>query len=272
MTPRTRLAALGAAALAAALAAVLSACAGPTGAPSGDGGTGTAGTADSELLVLAAASLTEPFTALAPRFEQTHPGTTVNLAFGGSSALAVQISHGAPADVFASAAPQPMDSLVAAGWAETPSVFASNSMQVAVPADNPAHVSDLADLARPDVKVALCRPEVPCGAGAAAVLDAAGLRVRPVTLEADVRATLTKVELGEVDAAIVYASDVLSAGGTVEGIAIADAVNVSTSYPIARLSDSENPDLAAAFVDYVVSDDGLATLADAGFQAPRAAG
>jgi molybdate transport system substrate-binding protein len=218
--------------------------------------------------VYAAASLTGTFTTLGRLFEHAHPGTTVRFDFGGSSALATQIDQGAPADVFASAAPTNMDTVVAAGKAGEPAVFVRNTMQIAAAPGNPAHIATVADLARPSVKVALCDPTVPCGAAAARVFANAGVTVEPVSLEADVKSTLAKVELGEVDAGVVYVTDVRAAGSKVIGVAIPAAVNASTDYPIAALADAPNPVLAAAFVGYVRSADGQRVLTAAGFASP----
>lgn len=221
-----------------------------------------------EIMVFAAASLTDVFTTLGTQFEQSHPNASITFNFGPSSSLATQIAEGAPADVFAPAAIRNMDDVVGAGAAEAPAVFARNVLAIAVPPDNPANVTTLADLASPAVKVALCQPDVPCGAVAAQVFASAGVVVSPVTLEADVRAALTKVRLGEVDAGVVYVTDVLAAGAEVVGIEIPADVNASTSYPIATLTASETPSLAQAFVDYVLSPDGAAVLTGAGFQKP----
>ena len=218
--------------------------------------------------VFAAASLTDSFTTLGTQFEAAHPGTKITFVFGPSSGLATQITQGAPADVFASASGKNMDAVVAAKAAGTPMPFARNVAEIAVPPTNPANITTLADLAKPRVKVALCEPEVPCGALAAKVFASAGLKVTPATLEADVKATLTKVELGEVDASVVYVTDVRAAGSKVRGIEIPAAVNATTSYPIAALTASKNPALAQAFVDHVLSADGARALAAAGFQEP----
>ena len=218
--------------------------------------------------MFAAASLADAFETLGQQFEAKHPGATVTFSFGPSSGLGTQIVEGAPADVFATASTSTMDAVVAADLVGSPTVFATNVMQIAVPPDNPAAISTLADLARPGVKVALCQPEAPCGALAAKVLANAGLAVTPVTLEADVKATLSKVQLGEVDAGLVYLTDVRAADAKVKGIAIPAEVNASTSYPIATLNRSQNPTLARAFVDYLLSSDGAAVLDRAGFRRP----
>lgn len=241
-----------------------------TGATASGGAGPTATTAgpSGEITVFAAASLTESFTALGTQFEAANPDATITFSFGPSSGLATQITEGAPADVFASASAKNMDAVVAAKAADAPAVFAKNVMEIAVPPGNPANVTTLADLGKADVKVALCQPDVPCGAVAAKVFTNAGLTVTPVTLEADVKATLTKVELGEVDAGVVYVTDALAAGDKVTGIEIPADVNAATSYPIATLTASKNPDLAKAFVDYVLSADGASVLTAAGFEKP----
>jgi molybdate transport system substrate-binding protein len=218
--------------------------------------------------VFAAASLTETFTTLGEQFEAAHPGATVTFNFGASSSLAENIVQGAPADVFASAGAKNMQQVEDAGAASNSTTFADNVMQIAVPPDNPGNVTQLSDLAKPGLKVALCQPQVPCGAVAAAVLTKANLTVTPVTLGADVKSVLTTVQLGEVDAGVVYKTDVRAAGTKVKGIEIPPDQNASTSYPIAALTKAPNAAGAAAFVDYVLSDDGEKVLAQAGFAAP----
>lgn len=231
------------------------AVASPTAAPTG------------EITVLAAASLTETFDGLAADFEAANPGTTVTVSYGGSSALAQQIVAGSPVDDFFSASAATMKTVTDAGLAEgEPETFARNALEIAVPAGNPGDVTSLADLASPDVKVALCAAEVPCGALATTVLEAEGVSVAPATLEPDVKSALTKVELGEVDAALVYETDVAAAGDSVEGIEVGDASTPTTSYLAARLADAPDPELAEAFLDYVLSSTGRDALADAGFR------
>lgn len=231
-------------------------------------GTGGAGDLSGTVTVFAAASLTGSFGTLGERFEAAHPGVTVRFNFAASSALAESISQGAPADVFASASGKTMDSVVETGDAADPRTFARNVMEIAVPPDNPAGVGALADLARPGLKLALCQEQVPCGAAARQVFDKAKLSVEPVTLAADVKAVLTAVQLGEVDAGVVYKTDVQAAGAKVEGIEIPAAVNASTSYPIATLAKAPNPEAARAFVDYVRSAAGAEVLTRAGFAGP----
>jgi molybdate transport system substrate-binding protein len=246
------------------------------GSDAGGGGAGGAASATAsgsaslsgDLTVLAAASLTESFTTLGKQFEAAHPGVEVTFGFAASSALATQIASGAPADVFASASPATMDAVVAAGAAEHPAVFAENVMEIAVPPTNPGEVTGVESLASSAVKTALCQPQVPCGATAQEVFTDAGVVVKPVTLEPDVKSVLSKVLLGEVDAGVVYLTDVLAAGDKVVGVEIPADVNASTSYPIAALTRSTNAATAAAFVDYVLSPAGARVLTAAGFQQP----
>ncbi|MGR6920355.1 molybdate ABC transporter substrate-binding protein [[Actinomadura] parvosata] len=238
---------------------------GGAGAPSAAGSFSGAGA--KEVTVFAAASLTGTFTELGEVFESTHPGTTVRLNFGSSATLAQQITQGAPADVFAAASPATMKTVTDASLAAAPATFVRNKLQIAVPEDNPAKVDALKDLADPKVKVALCAEQVPCGAAAVKALGAAGLKVTPVTLEQDVKATLTKVELGEVDAALVYRTDVIAAGGKVRGIAFPEADQAINDYPIATLTRAPAGDLARQFVDLVLSQQGKDVLTKAGFEA-----
>ncbi|MFF5174456.1 molybdate ABC transporter substrate-binding protein [Micromonospora sp. NPDC000089] len=219
--------------------------------------------------VFAAASLTESFTTLGRQFEAVHPGTTVTFNFAGSSALAAQVTQGAPADVFASAAPKNMAAVVDAGDADgSPTVFVRNQLVIAVPAGNPRKVTGLADLARPGVKVALCAEQVPCGAAAAKALGAAKVALTPVTLEQDVKGALSKVKLGEVDAALVYRTDARAAAGAVDGVEFPQAASATNDYPIVALRHAPNPAGARAFVAYVLSAPGRAVLTAAGFQPP----
>ncbi len=233
--------------------------------PTPAGGANLTGT----LTVFAAASLTESFDAIGRQFAAAHPGVNVTFNYGASSTLATQINQGAPADVFASAASKNMSQVASAGNAGSSTTFAVNRMEVAVPASNPAQITSLADLARPGVKVALCQDQVPCGATAAKVFSNAHISVTPVTQEPDVKSTLAKVIVGEVDAGVVYVTDVQAAGDKVTGIAIPDAQNATTDYPIAALTHARNAALAAAFVSYIESAAGRAVLTAAGFGSPQ---
>jgi molybdate transport system substrate-binding protein len=225
--------------------------------------------ASSTLVVHAAASLTDAFTQLGAQFESAHPGAKVTFNFGGSSALATQITGGGPGDVFAAASATTMALVSDAKLTDrSPTIFATNTLELVVPKGNPANITGLADLARADLKIALCATAVPCGAAAATLLSLDGIAAKPDTLEQDVKAVLTKVELGEVDAALVYRTDVLAASGKVEGIDVPDASKVVNSYPIAALTSSTRPAAARAFVAFVLSAEGQAVLAKWGFGQP----
>jgi molybdate transport system substrate-binding protein len=255
------------------VAAVLlatSGCASPAGDedPDAPAGTAPAGTtAAGPVTVLAAASLTESFTRIETLYEQRNPSSEITLSFGGSSGLAQQILAGAPADVFAAASPATMRTVTDAGdTTGTPAVLVRNQLVIAVAKGNPKGLTSLAALAQPDIKVALCADQVPCGAAAAQVL--AGVRVRPVTLEQDVKAALAKVRLGEVDAALVYRTDARSAAADVDGVEFPESAGAINDYPIAALKDAPNPAGAAAFLAFVQTPEARQVLTDAGFQQP----
>jgi molybdate transport system substrate-binding protein len=243
-------------------AVCISAC---TPFPGGADQVGSAG----RLTIFAAASLGDAFKAEATDFQRQQPGSMVGFSFAGSATLAAQIEQGAPADVFASADTPTMERLAGAHeLARGPVVFARNRLELAVAPGNPKHVNNLAGLTRPGLIVDLCRPEVPCGAYALEVLQWAGVSVRPVTEEVDVRAVLTRVELGEADAGLVYATDIAGAGGKVDGVAIAESQNVLARYPVAVLKAAREPGLASLFVDFLLSARGQQTLRRFGFLAP----
>jgi len=244
------------------LAVALGGCAPGTGTGSPD----AAGASRGEITVLAAASLTGTLDEIADDFEAREPGATVTVSYGGSSALAQQIVAGSPVDVFLSASSTTMRTVTDAGLVEDePVTFARNALEIAVPVGNPGHVGSLDDLAATGVSVALCAPEVPCGALAATVLADDGVQLAPATLEPDVKSALTKVELGEVDAALVYRTDVVAAGDAVEGVEIGGTDSPTTTYEAARLRDAPDPALADAFVEHVLSTEGRDVLAAAGF-------
>jgi len=228
-----------------ALAAVLALAGCGTG--TADGGTAAAsssagGDLSGTLTVFAAASLTDVFTGLGVQLEAGNPDLAVQFNFAGSSALATQLTQGAPADVFASANEEQMTVVTNAGLpAADPAVFTENVLEIAVPAGNPGDVTGLADFADADLTLAVCAADVPCGAAAAAVFADAGITARPDTEEEDVKAALIKVQLGEVDAALVYATDVQAAGSDVEGIAFAEAEQEVNAYPICVLAAAPNP-------------------------------
>ncbi|MBC7518903.1 MAG: molybdate ABC transporter substrate-binding protein [Microbacteriaceae bacterium] len=221
------------------------------------------------IVVDAAASLTGSFTAIASAFKALHPDVTVTLNFGSSAALASAIVAGAPVDVFAAASATTMATVTTAGLTATPpKVFARNSLEIAVPPGNPGKVSGIRDFGDSAKKIALCAPQVPCGAAAAIAFAAAGVTPAPSTLEQDVKAALTKVQLGEVDAAMVYRTDVIAAGSKVIGIEFAESAKAVTSYPIAPVTKRANSASAAAFAAFVLTPAAQTILANAGFQAP----
>ena len=225
--------------------------------------------AQQTLTVFAAASLQDTFTTLGRRFEATHPGSTVRFSFGGSSGLVTQLEGGAPADVFASADTANMAKATSAGLVSgTPADFASNTLQIAVPPGNPAQISSLADLARPGLKLVVCARAVPCGSAADTVAARAGIGLHPVSEESSVTDVLNKVETGEADAGLVYVTDVKRAGGQVDGVAFCESGAAVNAYPIAVLSGTKSPELAAAFVATVIGPEGRQVLAAAGFGRP----
>ena len=253
-----------------ALAACTGSSASTDAAPSADAEpTGT-------VTVFAAASLTDVFTELGQQLEDQHPGLDVQFNFAGSSALAAQIEQGAPADIFASADEAPMTRVTEAGLAGDPELFASNRLVLAFPLDNPgdirqpdtAGIPSLAQYLDHDLVLAVCAPEVPCGVAAAEVLERVGLSDAPDTFEDDVRGVLTKVELGEVDAGLVYWTDFQTARDTLGAYTFREAEAARNRYPVAVLDDAPNPRAAQAFVDLLLSDEGQQVLSDAAFFEP----
>ncbi|HET8618540.1 MAG TPA: molybdate ABC transporter substrate-binding protein [Acidimicrobiales bacterium] len=235
---------------------------GRAGATEPSGGQAVSG----PVTVFAAASLTDAFGALASAFEDANPDASVELNFGASSALREQILAGAPADVFASANTANMDQVVEAGAVEgEPEVFARNELQIVVPAGNPGDVRGLDDFADPDLLVGLCAEQAPCGQFGRRVLANANVTPAQDTDEPDVRSLLTKVEAADLDVGLVYATDVRAAGDAVEGIEIPEEDNVVADYPVAALSAATEPDVAAAFVAFVLSAAGQDVLASYGF-------
>lgn len=230
----------------------------------------TGGTAKTTLTVYAASSLKGVFEQLGTAFEAKHPGVHVTFSFAGSSDLVAQIQQGAPADVFASADMATMarlDGKDGPGSVGT-QVFATNTLEVAVPPGNPAHIAALADLARKGVRLVTCAAQVPCGAAAATVEANAKLGWHPVSEEQSVADVLGKVESGEADAGLVYVTDVKAAGDKVEGVEIPDGVNAVNTYPIAGIETGRHPDLAQEWITLVTGSEGQKALAAAGFGAP----
>lgn len=221
-----------------------------------------------EVLVSAAASLTDAFTEMAGAFEATSPGVEVVLNFAGSSTLREQILGGAPVDVFASANLANMTAVVDEGEIDgAPRIFARNRLQIAVPAGNQAGVRGLADFGDEDLLIGICVRGVPCGDLARAVLAAAGVTPAVDTEEPDVRALITKIEAGELDAALTYVTDVVAAEGAV-GIDLPPGMGDVADYPIGVLARAPNSEHGAAFVDFVLSPAGRAILTRHGFEVP----
>ncbi|MFE7857774.1 molybdate ABC transporter substrate-binding protein [Streptomyces sp. NPDC057403] len=219
--------------------------------------------------VFAAASLQESFTTLGKEFEKEHPGTKVTFNFGGSDTLAASITGGAPADVFAAASPKTM-AIVTSGKdaAGTPATFVRNQLEIATLPGNPDKVSSLKDLTRSGLKVVLCDKTVPCGAAAQKALDTSKLKLTPVSYEQDVKSALTKVELKEADAAVVYRTDVKAAGDKAEGVEFPESADAVNDYPIALLKNAPNAAAAQAFIQLVRSPEGQKVLSAAGFLKP----
>ncbi|GAA3501411.1 molybdate ABC transporter substrate-binding protein [Streptomyces prasinosporus] len=249
----------------AAVLLALSGCSASGPSASGATGDGPSGT----VTVFAAASLEESFTTLGERFEKAHPGTEVAFSFGGSDTLAAGIVGGAPADVFAAASSSTMELVTDRGrTAGGPATFARNRPEIATLPGNPHGIDSLEDLAAPGLKVVLCDRTVPCGAAARTALAAAGVDLTPASYEQDVKSALTKVELKEADAAVVYRTDVRAAGDKVEGVEFPEAAEAVNDCPIALLEDAPNPTAAKEFVALVKSPEGRRVLAAAGFLEP----
>ena len=259
-----------------ALALTLTGC---TAEPEPEPRSATTGTGDpvhGQLAIFAAASLQGAFDELAARFQALHPEVEVApISYDGSSTLATQLLGGAQADVFASADPSNLTRVAEEGLlAGEPAPFATNVLEIAVQPGNPFDIDELADLAdaagdrSPDPVVVLCAPEVPCGSAAQTLLERASITLRPASEEQNVSAVLTKVRSGEADAGLVYATDIDAGAGEVEGIEIEGADAATNVYPIAALSAAENPAAAKAFVEFVLSPDGVEVLDAFGFGRP----
>lgn len=252
-------------AAAAALATLLAGCAGG----SAGGGSAAPPPEARTLTVFAAASLTEVFNELEPRFEEVHPGVDIVFNYGASSDLAQQIVNGGPADLFAAANTSTMKTVSDAGLVDGEStVFATNLLEIVTPPGNPAGIASFADLARPDLKVVVCAPQVPCGSAAEKIEKATGVTLSPVSEEPDVKSTLGKVTTGNADAGLVYATDVHAAGDSVQGVEFPEAEQAVNDYPVAVIAKAPNADLARAFQELVTGAEGQAVLGSAGFGSP----
>jgi molybdate transport system substrate-binding protein len=253
------------------VAVVLAACSSSgttSSAPAGGSGS-SAAKLSGTLVVFAATSLTDAFDQIGAQFHQANPGVTVKFNYNGSSSLATSINQGAPADVFASAAPSNMKTVTDAGnAADAPKTFAANQGEIMVGKGNPDHITSVSQLANPAVKVVVCAPEVPCGAVATAIFKNADVTVKPVSEETNVGGVVTKVTLGEADAGIVYVTDVKANEGKATGVPIPAAENDTTEYPIAEVKGAPNASAAVAFINYVLGPDGQKVLASFGFMPP----
>lgn len=236
--------------------------AGSTATPSA----GTSGAPKAALTVLAASSLTDVFKTAGAAYEKSHPGTTVKFSFAGSQELAAQVKQGAPADALVTADTKTMDGLKSDTG--TPAIIAKNRLVIATGEGNPLKITALKDLADTKFKVVLAAPTVPVGRYSKQVLDGQKIVVKPVSQEPNVRAVLSKVELGEADAGIVYATDAATATNKVDAIEIPDAQNAVASYPAATLKTTKNSEAAAAFVAWLSTPEAQKILQAAGFQQP----
>lgn len=263
---RTRRARLLGAVATAAGAVALAGCSGQGG---GDAGAGDADeTPGGTLTVVAAASLRDTFTQIGQEVGLAHPGLDVRLSFAGSSDLVTQLTEGASADVVATADLATMDRLMEAGLVEELTPFASNTLTVVVPPGNPGGVTSFADLARADLDVVVCAPQVPCGSATERLEAATGVTLSPASEESSVTDVLTKVLTEQADAGVVYVTDAVGAGSDVEVVEVPEAAEVVNVYPIAVLTDAAEPQLAAELVDLVTSPRGRQLFADAGFAPP----
>lgn len=243
------------------IAAVM-ATVGLAGAGCSSGGSSSS-SSSTTITVGAASSLTDVFATIGDTFTKANPGISVKFSFAASSAIAEQITQGAPLDVFASAGTTSMQPLADGGQVIGVTAFATNSLQIATPPGNPAGVTGLSDLAK--VKVVVCEEQVPCGVAAQKLFEANALTIAPVSLEPDVRSVLAKIEADEADAGIVYVTDVKSAGGMVVGVTIPTDQNVTSTYQAGVVADSSHADAAAKFVAYLATPEAQAALAAAGF-------
>jgi molybdate transport system substrate-binding protein len=257
-------------AVAAVLTAALAACGGHSSHSSASASSASPSSGSGghkvTLTVLAAASLDNVFKNEATAFDKAHPGTTVRFSFAGSQDLVAQVRQGVPADVLVTADTRTMDGV--RSDTGTPVVIAKNRLTIATAPGDPDHVKGLSDLANPRLKVVLAAPGVPVGGYGDKVLKAQHVNVKPVSQETSVTAVLSKVELGEADAGIVYVTDAEGAGGKVGTVTIPDAQNAIASYPAATLKDSHDAAAAQQFVSFLTSAQGQAILRAAGFQKP----
>ena len=255
--------------------AALAGCAEPSGPADDTAGTSSptptaspTPTLAGSITVDAAASLGQVFPKLATAFEAANPGTQVKFSFGGSSDLAAQIVSGAPVDVFAAASTKTMQTVQDAKLtASDPVTVARNQLEIAVPPGNPGKITGLKDFADASKTIVVCAKAVPCGAAAQTVFQLAKIDAKPDSYEQDVTGVLTKVRTGDADAGLVYVTDVQAAGSAVQGLPFSQSSQAITAYPIAPLTGSTNPTLAAAWASYVAQHEDA--LQSAGFLPPQ---
>ncbi|GAA4662537.1 molybdate ABC transporter substrate-binding protein [Gordonia humi] len=246
------------AALLALLALILAAC--------GSNDDKADGSSDAKITIFAAASLQGSFDDLSAAFTKAHPEYTVApIVYDGSQALAKQIVEGADVDVIAFANESSLDPVTEAGLSDKGSIFATNTMEIAVAPGNPKHITTLADLAKPDVTTVLCAPEVPCGSASQKLLKAANIDVKAVSEETNVTSVVTRIANGEADAGLVYATDVAAAGDKLEGVTLPNADDAINRYPIVVPKNAPSPEAAKAFADFVLSAEGQKILKQYGF-------
>jgi molybdate transport system substrate-binding protein len=253
-------------ALSSLLLVVLTACG--SGAQSGTSSSSGA-PAGGKLVVFAAASLQKTFTDIGEQFKTDNPGWSVDFTFAGSSDLVTQLTQGAKADVFASADTKNMDKASKAGLvAGDPVTFASNTLVIVTTPGNPKKVASFADLARPDLSVVVCAPQVPCGSATKTVEQSAKVTLNPVSEESSVTDVLTKVTTGQADAGVVYVTDALGVGDKVTEVDFPESSSAVNTYPIAVLKTVANADMAKKFVELVTGEAGQKILLKAGFAKP----
>lgn len=241
--------------------AVMASC----GAPAGS--SDTPGTVT--LTVFADDSLKGAFTEIGSKYEEENDGVSVKFTFAGSAELVTRIKDKAPGDVFASADIATMAKVADDGLITgSPAAIAKNTLEIVTPPGNPAGVNSFDDLTSPGVKVVFCIAEAPCGAAAHTIARAQGITIDPISREQSVTAVLDKVLSGDADAGLVFVTDVKAAGDKVEGIEFPESAKAVNTYPIAALGRSKHVEDAKAFVEFVTSAEGLAILADAGFEKP----
>ena len=221
------------------------------------------------LIVFAAASLQGSFDSLAARFQKLHPEYPVSpIRYDGSQALATQIMNGTDVDVIAFADQQSLVPVTKAGLSANGTVFATNTLRIAVAPGNPKGIHGLADLSRSGLKVVICAPQVPCGAASQALLADSHVRLVPASEETNVTSVVTRVENGEADAGLVYATDIAASAGRLKGIIPSHAGAVVNRYPIAVATKARSAKAAHAFVSFVLSSAGQRILAAYGFGSP----